>query len=182
MEDIAISYQQLFELNFVHTGLPTGINASEWILFDTDIVTQQLFSNYKLVMRPSAGGWRLLTVAKPGSLPWCDILNLTFRIGFTLNATAAANQQLPAHFTLPSGEEGRYLFGNIQARNNGDTFPDISTPSKIAAEPTAPQRYFGYLEMVISKGSTDFDILDNTGKIRFVKGQPPCKFQITFQK
>ncbi|NIG53831.1 hypothetical protein [Chitinophaga sp. Cy-1792] len=188
MDDVAISYQQLLEINFIHTGLPAGINTSEWIQLDIDTDTTQLLRDNKLLIRPSDTGWRLLTVAQPGNLPWCNIDGIHFSIGFFLSAAAAASQQLPAHFLMPplpdntTNLEGRYVFGNIIARDNGSVFPDISIPAKIYADYSVTRRYFGYLEIKISKGSTDFDILDSTGKIRFIKGQPPCKFQITFHK
>lgn len=184
MENIITTYQHLCELRFSHqhlSGPTAGLPVNEWMLFYPDEATSVKLRDKHLLIRPSPTGLSIAALVKAAGEPFGALNGTRLRIGFLLSANVAGHTKLDAHFIV-GGSEGRYTFGNSVARLNGSTFPDISTPGKIPADPSEQQRLFGYIEIDILKGTDPYDLLDNAGKIRYQKGSSNSKFQLLFEK
>lgn len=184
MESIAVTYQHICEVRFSHqhlSGAIAGLPVADWLQFYPDAATQEKLRDKHLVIRPAAQGLRIAARVKADKEPLAALNGTRLRMGFSLLPVVAGHTKLPAHFLI-AGREGRYAFGNSIARLNGSVFPSISKESQITADPTDQQRVFGFIEIDILKGADPYDLLDNTGKIKYSKGNPASKFQLLFEK
>lgn len=184
MESISVAYQHICEIHFSHqyiTATKPGLPVQEWLLFFTEADTVAQLNDKKLVIRPFDNGLRVAAVIKADKDPICDLRGTNIRIGFTFTPNVAAHTKLDAHFLL-GNKEGRYVFGNGIAKLNGSVYPDISKQTAVVAAPTDSERLFGYMEINIIRGPGSYDLLDPAGKIKYQKGTPNSKFQLTFEQ
>jgi hypothetical protein len=178
MESISVAYQHVCEVHISHKYL-SGPNkpvvpVPDWLLFYVDDKTSKLLKDKKLVIRPFDDGFRIATIIKADKVPLVDLSDTKIRIGFTFIPSVAAHTKLDAHF--------RYVFGNTVAKLNGSVYPDISKQTTEVVDPTESERLFGYMDINIIRGPGSYDLLDNTGKLKYQKATPDSKFFLTFEQ